>query len=126
MKLHTVPDRYIVQLPPEARPRDFGIESGPSALSMAKKKGRYVVRDMSDSQMEAIRRAGGKIFDNRPMGIPDGGAPRPLGAVVSGITRQTVNSRSTHGVDTLHAPRHSRHRHGPGRHRQRHRSPPRL
>ncbi|MEL7370450.1 MAG: S8 family serine peptidase, partial [Myxococcota bacterium] len=102
VKLHSVADRYIVQLPKDVSLKDCGVESGPGQLSTSD-KGRYVLNDLSDSQQEAIAKAGGQVFENRPMSIPEPITARKLEDRVSGITRQTVNTRATHGADQLHA-----------------------
>ena len=102
MKMHSVPDRFIVQLPKDMSLEDCGIKQGPGALSTTD-KGRYTVKDLDATQRKAVEKAGGRIFENRPMSIPEPATLRKLGAAVSNISRQTVNTRATHGADALHS-----------------------
>ena len=103
VKMHSVPDKFIVQLPKDMTLKDCGIQERPAALSKAD-SGRYVMGDLSAAQRSAIEKMGGSVFENRPMAIPNGAnKAQRMGALVSGITRQTVNTRATHGADQLHA-----------------------
>ncbi len=101
-RLHTVADRFIVQLPPNTTLKDCGVQQGPGALS-TRDKGRFVVRDLSAADKANIEKMGGQVFENRPMSNPSPAAMKRLGAEVTGITRKTLNTRATHGADKLHA-----------------------
>ena len=119
MKMHSVPDRFIVQLPADTRLREFGVEQGPGALKK-NDNGRFVVRDLTDSQRAAIEKAGGRVFDNRPMAIPEPMEVEPLGD--RGQWSHPPDHQHARYAWRRHTPRtgYSRAGHRPRHYRQRH------